>query len=303
MRIAYLVLYTEKNFEEITENLDKILDAGDDAYVMINDADLRDEVFLAYADEPRLHVSTKQDSALPADLSTPRGFICQIEEALDYEQQDDFQYDYFITLTDGMLPLIHKEQMDAFLKELNHKDCYYEITNSNENKELQERLEQYAFFTNSYDFQKSKIIRGMNNMTSNIVTKFKKRDIEDTVYLTYPWFILTHESATALADNKAYCTTNFMMCQYPEELVFGTMLHKFSNVEHVNKDVWLIGETNSYLLMSPVKPVTMDQIINNKDKIFAGKIHSGTNLDVYQNTFDIYWPITEEDIEDYNQQH
>ena len=50
MKIAYLILYTEKNYEEITENLDKILDAGDDAYVMINNEDLRDEVFLAYAD-------------------------------------------------------------------------------------------------------------------------------------------------------------------------------------------------------------------------------------------------------------
>ena len=298
MKIAYLILYTEKNYEEITENLDKILDAGDDAYVMINNDDLRDEVFLAYADEPRLNVSTVQSAALPADLSMPRGYICQIEDALKFEEDNEFEYDYFITLSDGMLPLVHKEQMDQFLESLDHKDLYYVQSNTDIDEDLKHRIENYAFFTNSYDFQKSKMIRGMNNMTAGIVKKFKKRAIEDTVYLTYPWFILTHESALALADHKVYCSTNFSMCLYPEELCFGTMLKKYSTVEHINKDIWLVGESNSYQFMQPVKELTLEEVFENKDKLFGARIHSSSNLDVYQETFDLYWPIIEEDMKE-----
>ena len=145
MKIAYLILYTEKNYEEITENLDKILDAGDDAYVMINNDDLRDEVFLAYADEPRLNVSTVQSAALPADLSMPRGYICQIEDALKFEEDNEFEYDYFITLSDGMLPLVHKEQMDQFLESLDHKDLYYVQSNTDIDEDLKHRIENHAF--------------------------------------------------------------------------------------------------------------------------------------------------------------
>ncbi|MGN1277174.1 MAG: hypothetical protein ACI4UK_09325 [Floccifex sp.] len=298
MRIAYLMLYTEKNYEEITENIDKILDAGDDVYIMINNDDLRDEVFLAYADEPRCNISTVQSAALPADLSMPRGFICQIEDALKVEEEYDFEYDYFINLTDGMIPLVHKEQMDSFLESLDHKDLYYVESNTDTDSALKERIENYAFFTNSYDFQKSKMIRGMNSMTAGIVKQFKKRVIEDTVYLTYPWFILTHESALALADNKVYCSSNFSMCLYPEELCFGTMLQKYSSVEHVNKDIWLVGKTNSYQFMQPVQNVSLEEVNNRGDKLFAAKVHSSTNLDVYQEVFDLYWPITEEDMKE-----
>ena len=138
----------------------------------------------------------------------------------------------------------------------------------------------------------------MNNMTAGIVKKFKKRAIEDTVYLTYPWFILTHESALALADHKVYCSTNFSMCLYPEELCFGTMLKKYSTVEHINKDIWLVGESNSYQFMQPVKELTLEEVFENKDKLFGAKIHSSSNLDVYQETFDLYWPIIEEDMKE-----
>ena len=295
MRIAYLMLYTEHNYEEITENLDRILDAGDDVFVMINDDELRDEVFIAYTDEPRLHVSTVQSAALPADLSMPRGFICQMEDAMDFEARYEFEYDYFITMTDGMFPLISKQEMDAFLTSLDHKDLYYEVTNTNESEDLKKRMEDYAFFTNSFDFQKNRLIRGMNSMTAGIVRNFKKRELTDTIYLTYPWFVLTHESVEKLADNRAYCSSNFSMCLYPEEVCLGTMLKKFSPIEHINKDIWLVGKTGTYEFLNPIAPLPIEVYENNTDKIFGAKIHSDTNLSVYQNVFDIYCPIEDEE--------
>ena len=48
MKIAYLIHYMKKNYDEITENLDTILEAGDDCYVIVNDDDLRDELMLAH---------------------------------------------------------------------------------------------------------------------------------------------------------------------------------------------------------------------------------------------------------------
>lgn len=55
----------EKNYDEITENLDTILEAGDDCYVIVNDDDLRDELMLAYGNEPSMHLVHKQEAALP----------------------------------------------------------------------------------------------------------------------------------------------------------------------------------------------------------------------------------------------
>ena len=44
MKIAYLMHYMKKNFEEITENLDVLINQGDDVYLMVNDDDLRDDL-------------------------------------------------------------------------------------------------------------------------------------------------------------------------------------------------------------------------------------------------------------------
>ena len=44
MKIAYLMHYMKNNFEEITENLDILINQGDDVYLMVNDDDLRDDM-------------------------------------------------------------------------------------------------------------------------------------------------------------------------------------------------------------------------------------------------------------------
>ena len=224
MKIAYLMHYMKNNFEEITENLDILINQGDDVYIMVNDDDLRDDLILSYCDTPQLHVAHHQQTALPADMSLPRGFIVLMKDALEYEKEDgSFTYDRFIIMTDGMIPTKSKEEINE--DRVKHgKSPLCKV----KNEEVKKRFENYAFFTNSYDFQKSKTIRAMNKMTSSLVHSFKKREMEDTIYVSYPWFVLTHESAKALADNLAYCSNTFKMCLYPEEMAIATMLCRSS---------------------------------------------------------------------------
>ena len=287
MKIAYLMHYMKNNFEEITENLDILINQGDDVYIMVNDDDLRDDLILSYCDTPNLHVAHHQQTALPADMSLPRGFIVLMKDALEYEKEDgSFTYDRFIIMTDGMIPTKSKAQLVEYLEAHEDEDIYYEVDNSDENEEVKKRFENYAFFTNSYDFQKSKTIRAMNKMTSSLVHSFKKREIEDTIYISYPWFVLTHESAQALADNLAYCSNTFKMCLYPEEMAIATMLHKFSDVNHHNENIWATGKDGEYKLQKPMENVELEAI---KDSTyFAALAHSDDNLQVYEDYFDAY---------------
>ena len=287
MKIAYLMHYMKNNFEELTENLDILINQGDDVYLMVNNDDLRDDLILSYCDTPNLHVAHHQQTALPADMSLPRGLIVLMKDALEYEKEDgSFVYDRFIVMTDGMIPTQSKEKLVQYLEQHKDEDIYYEIGNSTENEDIKKRFESYAFFTNSYDFQTSKTIRAMNKMTSSLVHSFKKRENQDPIYVSYPWFILTHESANALAENLAYCSNTFKMCLYPEEMAIATMLHKFSDVKHHNENIWAIGKNGEYQFEKPMENVSLEAI--NENTYFAALAHSDDNLEVYEEYFDAY---------------
>lgn len=294
MNIAYLIHYTGTNYEELSENIDQILDAGDSAFVMINDDKLRDDIFIAYGSIPECHVASQQASALYGDLSLPRGTIMQMKEAFELEEDyDDIHYDYFINLTDGMMLTVSKEKMDAYLEKLDGRDSYYVVADSDTNPELKKRFEEYAFFTNSLAFQKSKMLQGMNSFTKTIVKNFKKREMEDTIVQTWPWFILSRDSARKLVDNLAYCSSQFMMCLYPEELAFGTMLKKFGAKPPVSEKLWLTGQ-GDYQSQARIKPVTMEQLCEHPEVMFAGLVSAKDNLTVYQDIFDVYCPNKEQ---------
>ncbi len=289
MRIAYLMEYSEHSYDEVTENIDTLLEGGDDVYVINNDVDVRDDITLAYCDEPHLHNVHEQDGALPADLSMPRGFIIEMKAALQEEKDNDFQYDAFITLSSGMIPIVNRKKIVEYIEKHKDKDIYYVEGDSESNPNIKRRLEDYSFFTNAYDFQKSRLIRGMNKMTSSIVHNFKQREVNENVYLSYPWFILSHESAKTLVDNIGEFSETFKMCLYPEEFAFATLLKKYSSAEHINENVWLIGPEGNYEFMKPVGNVTQEMINEHPECLFASKIHSEDNLYVYQNYFDIYY--------------
>ena len=288
MRIAYLMQYTGKDYDEVTENIDQLIDGGDDVYILCNESSVRDDMMLAYCDEPKLQIIYEQDGALPADLSMPRGYLVQMKKALEVEEAEGFTYDYFITLSDGMIPIASRDRLIAYLNQHPNKDIYYETANSDEDETLKRRFEDYAFFTNTMDFQKSRLIRGMNKMTSSVVHNFTQREINDTLYLSYPWFVLTRQSAQALVQNRGYCSETFKMCLYPEELAFATMLHKFSDAEHVNENIWLTASDGNYHYQKPVETLSQENITAYPDRYFGAKIHSTDNFHVYQNVFDSY---------------
>jgi hypothetical protein len=130
------------------------------------------------------------------------------------------------------------------------------------------------------------MIQGMNKLTQKTVGLFKKREMDDEVVVTLPWFILSHDSAEVLEENFPYCSNTFKMCMYPEELCVGTMLAKFSDAKHVDKNVWAIGK-NGYELMKPIKPADRETIRSMPEALFAAKINAD-NIDLYQDTFDLY---------------
>lgn len=275
MKLAFLVQYQGKDFDEISENIDVLLHEQDRVYVIANEQSVRDDLMLAYTDEPRMTVIYEQDSALPADLSMPRGYLVCMKEAFD---QDD-PADYFITLSDGMLPLVQRQVLIDYLNQ-HQTDIYHVLAKSSESSELKRRLENYAFFTNSYSYQTSKMIQGMDHFTTSLVHFFKKRKIQDEVIQTLPWFILTRQSAKVLVDHFGYCTETFKMCAYPEELVIGTMLHHFSPVKHHDDQIWSVD----YVSQQPV-PVLKEI---KKGCLFGAKINPKDNLAIYSSVFDAY---------------
>ena len=119
MRIAYLV-HTDRNYEEIIELVNQLTKQEDHVFIMINDNDLRDQIFFVYADFPRVHISKRQEYGQSGDLSLARGTIIQMKEALEIGG-----FDYFINLTDGMMPVKPRTEIISFLKENNGKDFYY----------------------------------------------------------------------------------------------------------------------------------------------------------------------------------
>lgn len=288
MKIAYTMIYEGKDFEEITENIDQLLDQGDHVFLILNDEDLHDQLILSYCNEPAFHMVQGQPGALAGDLSSARGVVVSIKEALAYQENADIQFDAFINLTDGMIPIKSKSEIDAYIQSYKDQDIYFVKATSNEDPTILERWKEYSLFTNSMDFQKSRFIQGINSITAKAISNFKHKEIDDVLVLSYPWFILTPASAKALAENLAYCSDTFKMCQYPEEMAIATMLHKFSNVEHHNENVWVCGNDGEYVFEKPIKPTSLETIESHPNALFAAKIHSTDNLYTYQETFDLY---------------
>lgn len=284
MRIAYLMHYMKDNFEEITENLDTLIHDGDDVFIMVNQEELRDDLVLSYCDTNHVHIAHHQQTALPGDMSLPRGFLILMKDALGYEEEDGFEFDRFVVMTDGMIPIVSRKTIVDYFEEHKNEDIYYVEDDSNHNPDISKRFESYAFFTNSYDFQKSKMIQAMNKVTSNVVHTFKQRTLQDPLYLSYPWFVLTHESTKILVENLAYCSNTFKMCLYPEELALATMLKKFSNVKHLNINLWACAD-GTYHFEKPIQNVTREAL---QDKFFAASVHSDDNFDIYKDYFDAY---------------
>ncbi|EFP59858.1 glycogen branching protein [Erysipelotrichaceae bacterium AF15-26LB] len=286
MRIAYLV-HTDRNYEEIIELVNQLTKQEDHVFIMINDNDLRDQIFFVYADFPRVHISKRQEYGQSGDLSLARGTIIQMKEALEIGG-----FDYFINLTDGMMPVKPRTEIISFLKENNGKDFYY--VSCDEDQALRKKADRYYPFTNMLAFPTSKFIRALSKGTAAIFDLLHiKRNLTDHYSIGSPWFMLTRESANTLAEKFSYVADTFKLGWYPEEYYISMMMQKFVYVDgkedtHINKDLRAVGPDGSWKESSDAAPLTSEILFQHPEALFAAKITTTDNLSVYSDYFDIY---------------
>lgn len=291
MKIAYL-MHSDREYDEVIETINQLTKQGDHVFIMINDDDLRDKIVFVYADYLRVHVSRKQEYGQEGDLSLARGTIIQMKEAMELGG-----FDYFINLTDGMLPLKTRSEIVAFLEE-HPNDYYYESSKSSE--ELIKKREKYYPFTNTLMFPTSKFMRGLSRGSAALFGLFGvKRKLEDDYRIGSPYFILRAETAKILTENFDYVSHSFKLCWYPEELYIPMMMHKFVYVNgkedtHVNSDLRVIGPDGAWKESAGSKPLSEDLLKQHPEALFGGRITAADTLYIYNDYFDRY----NQDIED-----
>lgn len=285
MKIAYLV-HSERDYDEIIETLNQLVKQNDHAFVMINDNDLRDKVAFVFADHPRVHISHTQEFAQEGDLSLARGTIIQMKEALEFDQ-----FDYFINLTDGMIPLKSRHEIVSFLEKNPGKDYYYVA--SKETPELRKKAERYYMFTNLLAFPSSRFIRGLTRGNAALFSKLGlKRKLDEHYQIGSPWFMLSAKTAQILTKHFEYVSNTFKMSWYPEEMYIPMMMDKFVYTDHtddhINADYRLVGPNGTWQASSGAKPITEELLRQHPEALFGGQITAQDNLDLYQDYFDIY---------------
>ena len=286
MKIAYLV-HSGRDYEETVEQIKQLTKQGDHVFIMINDNDLRDKVGFVYADYARVHISHLQEYAQEGDLSLARGTIIQLKEAVELGE-----FDFFINLTDGMMPLKNRSEIVDFLSKNEGKDFYYEEARSE--ADLKKKSEKYYPFTNSLDFPTNRFMRGFSKLSANCTTALGfKRKVTDDYRIGSPWFILCLDTAKILAENFDYVSETFKLSWYAEEMYIPMMMNKFVYVngredDHINQDLRVIGDTGKWQESVGAKPLTDTLISEHPEALFGGKITTDDNMYLYEDLFDIY---------------
>ncbi|MBR3347001.1 MAG: glycogen branching protein, partial [Solobacterium sp.] len=220
MRIAYL-LYSGRKYYDIVPVCQQLAKQGDHVFIMVSDEKARDEVTVAFAGSRRVHISRKLEFAQEGDMSLARGTLLQMRDALALE---DIHFDYFINLTEGMLPVKRREEIVSFLEE-NPGDYYYVDRTEEEDPTLRPKTLKYYAYTNMLVFPKNKWVRWNTKATANFLNLIGvRRTNDDHMVIGSPWFILQNETAAVLAENFAYCSDKFKLSWYPEEMVYAMML-------------------------------------------------------------------------------
>lgn len=288
MRIAYL-MQTNRKYDEITEIINQLVKQGDHVFIMINDNELRDEVGFVYVEHDRVHISKVQEFADEADMSLPRGTLLQMKEALEIE---NVQFDYFINLTDGMIPVKTRSEIVSFLEENEGKDFFYVARE--EDEALRKRVEKWYCHTNLIGVAEKKFLRWINKASANMFKLIGlKRKLNDPYKIGSPWFILSRKSAIQLAPNYPYCSDTFKMQWYPEELYIPMMMDKFVYTNgdasrHINRDMRCVGPDGFWVEEKGARSLTEEVLAEFPDALFAGKITAEENFEMFQKYFDKY---------------
>lgn len=288
MRIAYL-LQTNRKYDEVVEMINQLVKQGDHVFIMINDNELRDEVGFVYVEHDRVHISKRQEYGDEMDMSLARGTVLQMVEALEME---DIEFDYFINLTDGMIPVKTRSEIVKFLEENDGKDFYYVARE--EDEALLKRVSKYYCFTNLTKGYEKKINIFANKSFASFLSLIGvKRKLTDPYKIGSPWFILSRKSVTQLVQNFPYVSETYKLQWYPEELYIQMMMDKFVYTNgdasrHVNKDMRCVGPDGFWVEGKGARTLSEDVLNEHPDALFAGKITAEDNFDLFQKFFDKY---------------
>lgn len=284
MRIAYL-LHTDREYDEIIETVTQLTKQDDHVFIMINDDDLRAKIQFVYADAKKVHLSQIQEFAQEGDMSMARGTIIQMREAVAMGF-----FDYFINLTDGMMPLKSRSEIVAFLKENEGKDFFYVEKDENEDPSIRTQAMKYYTFTNLLAFPKGKYVRAFTRGNANFFNAIGlRKKTMDKVIIGSPWFMISRKTAQILADHFDYVSETFKLSWYAEEMYIPMMVNMFvPDCDHVNKDYRAIGPDGSWIASQSALPLTQEIINAHPEALFGGQILVDENPALYGDYFDIY---------------
>ena len=258
---------------------------GDHVFIMINDNKTRDEVTIEFASNPRVHISRKLQYAQEGDLSLARGTLLQMVDAFECEEE----FDYFINLSEGMLPVKSRKEIVSYL-ESHPDDHYYIYQRERDNPSLRRQFEKYYVYTNIIGFTTSWYVRFKAKAMSAFLDLINlHRKVEDEVFLGSPWFILTMKTARVLADNYAYCSENFKLSWYAEEMCFLMMINHFiGENDHINSDCRVVGPDGKWVSGRGARTLNKELLGQYPDALFGGTFSEKENSELYHNLLKIY---------------
>ena len=284
MKFAYL-MYSSKKYTDIVPVLRTLTRQGDHAFIMVNDGKTRDEVTIEFANNPRVHISRKLEYAQEGDLSLARGTLLQMVDAFDCEEH----FDYFINLTEGMLPLKPRNEIVEYM-EAHPDDHYYMYQREKDNPDLRKQFSKYYVYTNVIGFTTSWYVRLRAKAISAFLDLIKvHRKSDDEVFIGSPWFILTAKTARILAENYSYCSETFKLSWYAEEMCYLMMINHFiGENEHINNDMRVIGPDGTWTSGRGARTITEDLLQKYPEALFGGTFSEKENSELYETVLKIY---------------
>lgn len=286
MKIAYL-MHTYCEFDEIVENINQLIKQGDHVFIIINDNELREQIYFVYAESTQVHIARIQEFAQEGDLSFARGTICQLKEAVESKHAE---FDYYINLTDGMMPIVSRDKIVEVLS--SGKDFFYIDEKRSLDQDLYDDFNKLYTFTNLYAFKTNKWLRKFCKANGTFLKKlglYKKDEIPEKIFIGSPWFMLPHDTVKVLVDNFAYVSNTFKFSWFAEEKYIPIMIHTFLSFDnHENNDYRLVGPSGKWVENSQGEPIDVEMISANTEALFAAKIYLKDNFDAYQNTYNVY---------------
>ncbi len=273
-------MYSGRKYYDIVPVCQQLVKQGDHVFIMVSDEKARDEVTVAFAGSRRVHISRRLEFAQEGDMSLARGTLLQIGDALAYE---DAEFDYFINLTEGMLPVKKRSEIVSFLEE-NPRDYYYIDRSENEDPALRKKTLKFYTYTNMLQFPTNRWVRWNTKAAANFLDLIGvRRKLDETIKIGSPWFILTKETAKVLAENYPYCSDKFKLSWYPEENVYFMMLDKFlPGHEHINKDLRVVGPSGAWVESQGARPLSREVLNAHPEALYGGQFFDTEDEELYK---------------------